>query len=321
MKDDVTQTHWSQKKETASSYTGFKILMGLSKVIPYVIIKIIAIPVSLFYFIFARTSREHSKDFLDRVSKITENKKTSSLMHFISFSLNLVEKMESWSGKFSFNKIQFQQDDVMQLVVALEQGQGALLICSHLGNAELLRALAEMNRTGVSRQIQTISIVDFSISPNFTKMIKEINPSSLHHIISAKDIGPDTVIILQQCIEAGGLVVIAGDRTSATTIDSYFMLPFLNEPAPFATGPFVLARILEAPCYTVFGLRHKTLSFFPTYKMHVKKINLPQQTNRRERQYVTEAIAQQFVAELEYQTLKNPHQWYNFYNFWAKPAL
>ena len=321
MKDDNITQHWSQKKEAITSYTSLKFLMTLSKFIPHVIIKIIVMPVTVFYFFYAKTSKVHSQDFLNRVSKITGIKKTSTLIHFASFALNLVEKMESWSGKFSFNKIQFQQDDVVQLVDDLERGQGALLICSHLGNTELLRALAEMNRTGVSRKIPTISIVDFSVSPNFFRMIEEINPESLHHTISAKDIGPDTVIILQQCIEDGGLVVIAGDRTSATTIDSYFMFPFLGEKTPFATGPFILARILGAPCYTVFGLRHKTMAFIPTYKMYVKKLTIPQNTGRKERQVVTEYIAQQFITELECHAIKNPYQWYNFYNFWAKPVL
>lgn len=321
MKDGGISQHWSQKREAVASYAGLRLLMLLSRIIPHVVIKVIVMPVSFFYFLFARTGKMHSKDFLNRVSKTTGKKRTSSLIHFISFSLNLVEKMESWSGKFSFDNIQFQQDDVEELVDGLEHGQGAFLICSHLGNAELLRALAEMNRTGVSRQIPTISIVDFSVSPKFSKMIEEINPESLHHIVSAKDIGPDTVIILQQCIEAGGLVVIAGDRTSSTTIDSYFMLPFLGETAPFATGPFVLARILGAPCYTVFGLRHKTTSFFPIYKMHVRKLGIPQSTSRKERQYVTECIARQFIAELEHHVLEHPYQWYNFYDFWVKPAL
>lgn len=313
--------HWSQKPEAISSYRGLSLYLKASKFLPIFILKILVVFVAIYFFCVKKKDRQYSRDFLRRVAGITGRKRTSPFVHLISFALYLVEKVESWSGKFPFNKIRFQQDDLGQLVDQLEKGQGALLICSHLGNAELLRALAELDRTGVSRKIPTISIVDFSVSPHFFRMIGEVNPESMHHIISAKSIGPDTVIILQQHIEDGGLVVIAGDRTSGTTIDSYLLLPFLGEPAPFATGPFVLARILGAPCYAVFGLRHRTISFLPTYNMHVRRLEIPQSTSRRERQQVVEGVAAQFAAELERHCLKQPYQWYNFYNFWAKPTL
>lgn len=316
-----SEKHWSQKKEAVSSYKGLHFLLVLSKFVPHVVIKLIVMPVSLFYFFFSQPGKTHSKEFLNRVATITGKKETSVLKHFASFALNLVEKMQSWSGKFSFKKICFQQDDVGELVEQLEKKQGAMLICSHLGNAELLRALAELDRTGISHRVPTISIVDFSVSPHFFRMIEEVNPESMHHIISAKDIGPDTAIVLQQHLEDGGLVVIAGDRTSGTTIDSYLTIPFLGEVAPFATGPFFLALILGVPCYAVFGLRDKAISFFPKYNMHVRKLELPQNKSRKERKQAIENLARQFSKELEYHCLKNPYQWYNFYNFWAKPNL
>ena len=320
--NEITESlHWSQKKEAVSTSGGLHLLMVLSRYVPYVLIKLIVLPVSLFYFIFDRSGRTHSKDFLSRVNNITNKGEVSCLAHFTSFALNLVEKMQSWSGRFSFDNIEFQQDDIHKLIDQLEAGHGALLICSHLGNAELLRALAELDRTGVSRKVSTISIVDFSVSPHFVSMIEELNSQSMVHIISAKDIGPDTVIVLQQHIEAGGLVVIAGDRTSGTTINSYLTLPFLNEPAPFAMGPFLLAMILNSPCYSVFGLRERTISFFPRYKMYVEKIEIPQKVSRKERNKTVSQIAQQFVTRLENLCLQYPYQWYNFFDFWAKPIL
>ena len=321
MTDEKTQKHWSQKKEAVSTSRGLHILMVLSKYVPYFVVKLVVIPVALFYFLFYKDGRIHSKEFLTRVSTVSKQKHLSVLTHFISFALNLVEKMQSWNGRFSFKNIEFKDDDVKQLINHLEAKQGALLICSHLGNAELLRAMAELDKTGVSKKIPDISIVDFSVSPHFFRMINNINSESMLHIISAKDIGPDTVILLQQHIESGGLVVIAGDRTSATTTNSYLTLPFLNEPAAFAMGPFLLALIMGVPCYSVFGLRNPTLSLFPKYKMYVERLEIPQQYSRKERTKVLEQITQQFVLKLEKLCLQYPYQWYNFYSFWAKPDL
>lgn len=313
--------HWSQKQEAVSSYKSLAAYLKASQFLPIFVLKIIILFISIYFFCTSKSDRLFSKDFLARVARITGKPKKNSLIHLMSFALYLVEKMESWSGKISFKKIQFQDDDVHQLVQQLEQGRGATLICSHLGNAELLRALAELDRTGVSRRIPTISIVDFSVSPHFFRMIEEVNPESMHHIISARDIGPDTVIILKQHIEEGGLVVIAGDRTSATTINSFFNLPFLGDLAPFASGPFILSMILEAPCYSVFGLRNRTISLFPKYKMFVNRLDVPQRTSRKERKAVAQQIAHQFSSRLERLAMEYPYQWYNFYNFWAEPTL
>lgn len=321
MTDTETQKHWSQKKEAVSTSRGLHILMVLSRYVPYFVVKLVVIPVALFYFIFYKDGRIHSREFLTRVRAVSKQKNLSVLTHFTSFALNLVERMQSWSGRFPFKNIEFQDDDIQQLISHLEARQGALLICSHLGNAELLRAMAELDKTGVSRKVPVISIVDFSVSPHFFQMIKDINSESMLHIVSAKDIGLDTVIILQQHIESGGLVVIAGDRTSGTTINSYLTLPFLNEPAAFAMGPFVLAQIMGVPCYSVFGLRRPDLSLFPKYKMYVQRLEIPQKTSRSERMKGVEQIAQQFVLKLESLCLQYPYQWYNFYNFWAKPDL
>ena len=98
-------------------------------------------------------------------------------------------------------------------------------------------------------------------------------------------------------------------------------LPFLNEPAAFAMGPFLLALIMGVPCYSVFGLRNPTLSLFPKYKMYVERLEIPQQYSRKERTKVLEQITQQFVLKLEKLCLQYPYQWYNFYSFWAKPDL
>lgn len=313
--------HWSQKQEAISTYRSLSFYLKLLEILPLFVVKIIVLFVACYFYGTTKENREHSRAFLGKVSRIRKERRKSSLVHLMSFALYLVEKSQSWGGRFPFDNIEFQRDDIQRLIDQLESGQGAMLICSHLGNAELLRALAELDRTGVSRRIPTISIVDFSVSPNFFRMIEEVNPESMHHIISAKDIGPDTVIILQQHIEDGGLVVIAGDRTSGTTIDSYITLPFLGAQAPFATGPFLLAMVLDAPCYAVFGLREKTLSLFPRYKMFVEQMDIPRKVSRKERRAAVERIARQFAARLEALCLEYPYQWYNFFDFWAKPTL
>lgn len=77
----------------------------------------------------------------------------------------------------------------------------------------------------------------------------------------------------------------------------------------------MLASILKAPVYLLFGLRDDTSStaHFDVYFEHFSdKIVLP----RKERQAALEMVVQQYAQRLEHYTLQAPLQWYNFFDFW-----
>jgi predicted LPLAT superfamily acyltransferase len=152
-------------------------------------------------------------------------------------------------------------------------------------------------------------------------MLRKLNPDSALRVISANDIGPDTIITLQDRLAAGELVVIAGDRTSANSRDKYFLFPFLNRDAPFAYGPFFLASLLDVPTYFVFGIRRGDLSLGSQYDMHVLRSAVSFNCSRRERTGRVEELARSFAEKLEYYCKRYPYQWYNFYDFWAKPEV
>jgi predicted LPLAT superfamily acyltransferase len=242
--------------------------------------------------------------------------KFSPLKHIIAFSLSLVEKIEAWSGRVSFSRIHFHGDDIMELTGRLEKKEGAFFISSHLGNMEFIRALANYNRTGVSREMPVNAIVDFTVTVHFDRMLRKLNPNSVTRIISAREMGPQTVILLQERLAAGELVVIAGDRTSANRGSRHLLLSFLGSIAPFPYGSFFLASLSEAPIYAVFAVRQKDLSLFPHYNLHVHKCSISFDCPRYERKDRIIALANWYVSLLERYCKKCPHQWYNFYNFW-----
>ncbi|MCL2012845.1 MAG: hypothetical protein FWG75_08680 [Cystobacterineae bacterium] len=245
--------------------------------------------------------------------------KLSALKHMVAFALTVIEKTQAWGGKIPLRRIHFQGEEVATLVAALEKGRGAVLLCSHLGNAELLRALADHQYTGVSREIAVSSVLD-NVSPFFSRLLSTLNPRSSLKLIHAQSIGPNSIILLKEEIERGGLAVIAADRTSAQNRNNCFSLPFLGAQAPFPKGPFLLAALLEAPVYAVFALRQKNLSPRPEYNMHVHRLGSIEgihPASRKERNKTMENWARHYAALLEAHLLENPYQWYNFYDFWG----
>jgi predicted LPLAT superfamily acyltransferase len=325
MSGETQRVHWSEYREEAAGYWHVKLILIFFRIFPVVLLRVIALVVSFFYYIFSERARAESCRYLERIDVQRRcpggsgQKPLHPLPHIASFSLNMIEKVEAWGGKAQFNRVHFNEDDVGELIEGLENGRGALLLTSHLGNIEFTRALAGFSRTGISRNVPVTGLMDISVTGHFNRMIQELNPESGLQLISVSEVGPETVILLQERIARGELVAIAGDRTSANTRNKYFYLPFLGREAPFAYGSFLLAALLNAPSYFIFALRQKDLSLSPRYDMHIHRVPIDFNCSRKEREQRMEQLARLFAGWLEHYCILHPYQWYNFYDFWAEP--
>ena len=313
-------TNWYEVKEVSKSGKGYKMILILLKYFPAIIMRFLVFPIGFFYYLFSKNARYISKNFLTTVSQynsVNPNYKLSisPLKHIISFSLNLVENVQSWAGKFSFNHVIWQKDDVKDLVQNIETKKGSVLITSHLGNAQMLRALASINEAGTNNKIKITTISDTDLTSGFSSLLKEINPDSYLQIINSNNIGPDTIFLLQKELDEGGVVVIAGDRISANT-DRYIPLNFFGKTANFPYGVFLLIALLNVPTYFVFGLRQKDFKLNSKYEMYVCKNKIDFDCKRKEREERIIKTAENFKSELEKHTTNHPYQWYNFFDFW-----
>ena len=325
--DDAQNTnlHWSQQKEQAVGYWQIKLLLILFRLFPIIILRILAFPVGFFYFLFSKKARTESKRFLKKAAPFVNDpvmaKKCRSplgpLRHIISFSLTVVGKIESWGGKLQLNKFTYQDGDIFGLRGDLESGKGVFLITSHLGTVELLRGLASFNRISVSLKVPFTAVLDTNVTRNFTRMMRELNPDFVD-IIGVNEIGPDTAILLEERLAAGGIVTIAADRTDANRAEKNLLIPFLGEEAPFSSGVFYMAALMKAPVYFMFAMRRGDLSIRPEYDVYVHKSTLPLECSRKERFQKSADLAAAFAALLESYCKERPFQWYNFYDFWSK---
>jgi predicted LPLAT superfamily acyltransferase len=294
-------------------------MLFIFKILPVVILRLLCFPVGFCYFLFSKRAREHSRLYLERLSSARSGgRKLNPIKHIIAFSLALVEKIEAWSGRVQFSRIHFQDDDMPEFAEGLERGEGIFLISSHLGNMEFIRALADFNRTGISREIPVNILADFSVTAHFSRMLQKLNPKSMTRLISVKDFGPQAIVQLQEKLAAGELAVVAGDRTSANTESRHLLFPFLGCDAAFPYGPFFLAALSEATLYTVFAVRQKDLSLSSHYDLHIHKSPVSFDCPRHERDSRITALCHWYVSLLERYCKENPYQWYNFYDFWKQ---
>lgn len=314
--------HWSQVKEKAGSLWQIRFVFSLYRMLGFKRISFILHPLVLGFLLFSPGSRRVSKEFLQRragILGIGKVKFADIYQHFYSFAYLLIEKLAAWAGDFHDSDLVYESPDIDLLVEQLGDGKGAVILCSHMGNIELLRALAVTDSPKRVQDLTINSIVDFAGTSKFNKVLEEINPSSMVRLISARDMGADTIIHLKDCLNRGELVIIAGDRTSAKNPGKTCPVEFLGQAAWFPQGAFVLASLMEAPIYHMYAVREFDHDFSSNYHFIVHKAQVDFTGSRRERMSKIKDLVQEYAQHLEKLCLQHPYQWYNFFDFWKNP--
>ncbi|MCK5736882.1 MAG: hypothetical protein KAH21_10400, partial [Spirochaetaceae bacterium] len=209
--------HWSKQEELGSGVWQFRLLLAIFSILGSTLMGIIVKPITFVFFIIAGKRRQYSRDYLRTIADFSGQKAARNCSvhrHFQSFAVSMVDKMSAWAGRLNLGNIEFAPGGGYEnLVDSLKHGRGVLAICSHLGNIEMLRALGTLSVNNISN-FHIIAIVYFNGTARFHEMIRSINGDSIAGILSVSDIGPQTIIMLKEFADNGGMIVIAGDRTA-----------------------------------------------------------------------------------------------------------
>lgn len=310
--------HWSEIKEVGGGLWHFRFMLWTACHLPLFMVECITAVICFFFWLGARPVRARSKIYLNHLSKVSGKRFGffSTYKHIFSFALSMMEKLLGWKGAIKLNQIESQNDDLQMLVQQLNQGRGAFLLCSHLGNMEMLRSLTEFGEFHTERDFQVFPVVDLSGTTKFNSLLRELNPDLIDKIVDANSIGVDSAIWMKDKISAGDLVVIAGDRTSANSRNRTIETDFLGESANFPEGAFSLAGILNAPVYFIFVVRKNDFNIRTAYEMHVVHAKTSLDCPRKERPERLKMLLREYAEILERLCVAHPYQWFNFYNFW-----
>ena len=217
----------------------------------------------------------------------------------------------SWLGAFSYEQVEFPGKPKFHEL--MESKKGALIIGSHLGNLEIMRALSSFNS-----KIRLNILVHTKHAETFNRLFKKADETAQLNMIQVSEISPATAIMMQDRLAKGEFIVIVGDRVPVNAHaddakDRTSVVNFLGAPAPFSQGPYLIASILKCPVYTLFCLR-KNDKYEITFEPFAERIKLKRGAR-------TESLAvyvQKFAQVLEQQALKAPLQWYNFFPYWLE---
>ena len=316
--NDKKVTEWASKKEVVKTSFPIYFTLLLMKNLPKFLTDFIVLCVAFFFYVFNKNARQECKRFQKQLKNYKPDaiKKISPYKQISAFAITFVEKMECWVKPKPTVKLTFCDDDVQELIDHLNSGKGAMLLVSHLGNAEIFRNLANNNDIYLNREIPISVLMDLDSTSHFTNTLKKVNPEFVQNIIDINHINPGTIDILSETIEQGGLVVCAADRVSKYNENKIVKCSFLGKEASWPYGVYLIPMLLKSPVYYVSGYRTRDVAFDRKYEFHVKKSSIDTNCKRNIRETNIQKLCFEYVQELEEHCIKHPFQWFNFYDFW-----
>jgi predicted LPLAT superfamily acyltransferase len=270
-------------------------------------------PIVAYFLLTGRAARAASDNYFMHLNAVAPSAETprpgwlSAYRHMLAFAQSGFDKLAAWSGRVNDTDVTFDDPSAFEALIA--SGKGALVIGAHLGNLEMMRALAVRGD-----HAKVTAVVYTEHARRFNQVLASSNRDFARHLLEVGDFGPETAVLMQQRIDAGELLVIVGDRVPAREAGRTTDAQFLGASAPFAQGPYVLAHALGCPVYLFFCLKERD-GYRMYFEPFAERIELP----RRERAQHLAAWAQRYAARLEHYCRKAPYQWFNFFDFWASP--
>jgi len=297
--------HWAAINE-ASFVGGMRLLFWVCKVFGRWPFRVVLYPVLIWYVLTQARARRASSAYLARVG--APHGVVGVLRHFGAFAEAILDKMLLWGGLFDFSRVRLH--GAAPLLEMTARGRGALLVCSHLGNLDLCRALS-LRPPGLKVTV----LVHTRHAQAFNDMLARLDPRSQLNLMQVTEMSPAMAMQLSERIGRGEFVVIAGDRVPVADNPRVALAPFLGRQAAFPVGPYVMASVLGCPMYAMFATRSGAC-----YDVHFEPLCEQVSLPRRARDQALSTLAAEYAQRLERHVRRAPLEWFNFYDFWHIPG-
>ena len=184
---------------------------------------------------------------------------------------------------------------IEHLQVALQKGNGAILLIAHLGNWEVLgaRLAQEYPMAAIVRPLSTAALQD---------QMSMVRREAGIELISKSNAARPAL----KALRAGSALCILPDRHAGA---EGALLSFFGHLTRFETAPARLAMMSGAPIIPLFGVRREPWlrdgriegRFFPAFEVHA--------ANREDRENATIEGTKQVIAAIETIVREYPDQW------------
>jgi predicted LPLAT superfamily acyltransferase len=303
--------HWAEFDERGSAW-GPATLALVYRMLGRTACLLALAPVILFFYLSGARQRRASLDYLGRVwraqGRAGEPGHWHALQHFFAFGESLIDKYAAWTGQINRTDIEAIDADAFEEM--RRDAGGAIILSAHFGATDIIRAIASRDQR---RRINIV--IHTKHARRYNDLIKRFAPASQVALVEAGEFDITAAVELSAAIERGEWVVIMGDRRPVREGGRTVAVDFLGAPADFPQGPFVLAAALRCPTYMLFC--YKTRS---GHRVHFSTLTKAARLARRNRMTELRSLVQRYARVLEELVVAAPYQWFNFYEFWARPT-
>jgi predicted LPLAT superfamily acyltransferase len=262
--------------------------------------RLLLYPITVYFLITARTARRASYEFLTRARGGSVHW-WHVFHHFYYFAATILDRVYLLRGEFDRFRITIHGKEVLQRQG--ENGKGCILLGSHLGSFEVLRALG-VTQGGFSLKV----LMNTAHNQNISRFFDGLNPIIAGTVIAPDR--PDTLIRARESLDAGSFLGMLGDRVFGA--DKTTRCHFLGTPATLPAGPILLAAMMRCPVILFFGVYRGG----NRYDIHFEHFADETVLNREHRSEEIQLWMQRYVARLEHHARRAPYNWFNFYSFW-----
>src|SRR5436305_13340499 len=204
--------------------------------------RLLLYPIALYFLISARVARRVSYDYLKRVRGEPAHW-WHAFRHFHCFAATILDRVYLLRGEFERFHVTVHGKEI--LYRRIESSRGSILLGSHLGSFEMLRALGVMQRNFPLKVL-----MDAEHNQNITRFFDALNPTVAGTVIAPDR--PDTLIRVKENLDAGCFIGMLGDRVSGGARTT--QCEFLSAHATFPAGPVLVAATMRCPVILFFGL-------------------------------------------------------------------
>lgn len=263
-------------------------------------------PTALYFMLVRSIERRASRAWLERV-QAPRRGLFGVLTHIYTFAITIVDRVLLLSGRE--DELIIEPEGEPELRAILTQGQGCVLLGSHLGSFEAVRAF----RQKAPPECRHLKVVmDRDQNSLMTRMLEEINPDIRNTVIDARQSGPLIVLEAAETCAAGGMVAMLADRTFRD--EASIQVPFMGGTARLPVAPLAVAAALQAPVFLVFGLYEGKRRYRLIFERLPAPDKLP--SNRREKRERLNQWVACYAQRLEHYARRYPYNRFNFYDFW-----
>lgn len=307
---DSAGTHWAAQKERGS-FIGMKLTalairaLGRGPVTPVVWL------VVLYFFMTGRSARRNVHEYQQRLVTWSGRRdlfprRRPVLAQFLAFGECMLDRFDVWRGKLHLRDVDMDDPDGVRQAL-LTGGRGQMLVCTHLGNLDVCRAMAEIGE-GVPLNV----LMHLPNAAHFNRLLGQSGDKRLR-LMHVGDLDTAAMMDLSQRLDRGEWIAIAGDRNpehGGRVVD----VPFLGSVAAFPQGPWLMAAMLRCPVNLVCCLKHEK-----RYCIHLRRFDDPATWERKNRDALIADAVARYASWLAEHCLRAPLQWFNFHPYW-KPS-